>query len=106
MGREEMRSIKAIVGTALLGLLLVAASRGWIPPLALAVTAAATSTWTTAASMPTARYGLAAATSSDGRIYAIGGFDGASYPSVVQVYDPTTSTWTSGAPMPTARIGL
>lgn len=62
--------------------------------------------WTTAASMPTAREGLAAAVV-DGKIYAMGGFE-AEYRAVptVEVYDPLTDTWTRRADMPTARGSL
>ena len=49
----------------------------------------ASDSWTTRASMPTARGGLAAAASTNGLIYVIGGI-----PSVVEAYDPLTDTWT------------
>jgi N-acetylneuraminic acid mutarotase len=62
----------------------------------------ATDTWTPVSNMPTARYGLAAATGPDGRIYAIGGYNG-EYLNVVEAYDPTTNCWTLRQPMNTAR---
>ncbi|MBU1662113.1 MAG: hypothetical protein KKD28_11655, partial [Chloroflexi bacterium] len=58
----------------------------------------ATDTWTTRASMPTARYLLGVAAASNGKIYAIGGTL-----ATVEEYDPATDTWTSRASMPTAR---
>jgi serine/threonine protein kinase/WD40 repeat protein len=62
--------------------------------------------WKTLASMPTARSLLAAATSPDGRIYAIGGEDDRGRLDTVEVYDPSTNTWAKAAPMPTARNHL
>ncbi len=47
-----------------------------------------TNTWTTAASMPTAREDLAAATGSDGRIYAIGGNNNNGVLNTVEAYRP------------------
>ena len=57
--------------------------------------------WTTLASMPTARGGLDAAVV-DGKIYAIGG--GVSDKN--EEYDPTTNTWTTKASIPTSRSNL
>lgn len=62
--------------------------------------------WSTVASMPTPRLGLAATVGPDGRIYAIGGFDGTSVLNTVEAYNPTTNTWSELAPMPTARRDL
>ena len=52
--------------------------------------------------MPTARYGLAAATGLDGCIYAIGGYNG-SYLNTVEAYNPSTNTWATVSGMHTAR---
>jgi len=63
-------------------------------------------TWSPVAAMPTARFGLAAATGRNGIIYAIGGSTGlAGTTSVgtVEAYDPNTDSWEVVAPMPTAR---
>ena len=57
--------------------------------------------WTTLASMPTARGGLDAAVV-DGKIYAIGG--GVSDKN--EEYDLTTNTWTTKASIPTSRSNL
>lgn len=64
-----------------------------------------TSTWTTVASLNTARAGLGAA-SWNGRIYAVGGRTGSTFGTgtilgVNEVYDPIADTWTVLAPMPT-----
>ena len=63
-----------------------------------------TNTWTQVASLPTARYGLAAAAGPDGRIYAVSGFNGnANTPSAtgeVDAYDIPTNTWTRVADCP------
>jgi PKD repeat protein len=61
--------------------------------------------WATAAGMPTAREGLAAVTGPDGRIYALGGYNGAPL-NTVEAYDPATNTWAAVAPMLNARYGL
>lgn len=59
-------------------------------------------TWTALASMPTARGGLGVA-NVNGRIYAIGGFNGNSPLSVNEEYTPAANEWTTKSPMPTAR---
>jgi N-acetylneuraminic acid mutarotase len=65
-----------------------------------------TNTWTPLASMVgAAREGLAA-TTLNGKIYALGGYDGSSFFNIAEVYDPSTNTWTMIAPMGTARAGL
>ncbi len=65
-------------------------------------------TWTTRASMPTARYDLGIATADNGKIYAIGGFseDLGGSTTKVEEYDPATDTWTIRASTPTALSGL
>ncbi|PYP72916.1 MAG: hypothetical protein DMD41_07380, partial [Gemmatimonadetes bacterium] len=66
----------------------------------------ATNSWTTRASMPTARLDLAVGVV-NGILYAVGGV-GSLIPGLptVEAYDPATDTWTTKAPMPTARFGL
>jgi N-acetylneuraminic acid mutarotase len=57
--------------------------------------------WTTLEPIPTARRELGVAVV-DGKIYAIGGYNG-SYLSNNEMYDPDTDTWTTKAPLPTPR---
>jgi hypothetical protein len=65
----------------------------------------ATNTWTPRAPMPTARAGLALAAAANGKLYAVGGFNGSTL-ATVEEYDPTTNAWATRAPMPTARHSL
>ena len=64
-----------------------------------------TTEWRAMASMPTARGGLGVAVY-DGRLYAIGGYDGKVNPAAVEMYDPKTNSWTKRAPLPTPRDHL
>jgi N-acetylneuraminic acid mutarotase len=64
-----------------------------------------TDTWRKRADMPTARYWFSASVV-DGKIYAIGGWDGTMPHSTVEEYDPVTDTWTRKANMPTPRWAL
>jgi N-acetylneuraminic acid mutarotase len=67
-----------------------------------------TDTWdTTKANMSGSRWGLSANVV-DGKIYAIGGVEGASGPALskVEVYDPDKDTWEMKAEMPTRRVGF
>jgi hypothetical protein len=78
-------------------------------PFAIAISPgnAQSDTWTTVAPLPTARGGLAASTGPDGKIYALGGFDGSGQPvNAVERYDLTQGTWTQAANLPTARHSL
>src|SRR6266540_2783555 len=70
----------------------------------------ASNTWTSVASMPTARAGLAVANVGD-KIYAIGGRTGTTPCTgtpltAVERYDPTTNSWTAVAPLLSARSDL
>src|SRR5207245_7231172 len=71
----------------------------------LIVEAARVGTWTAVASMPTARFGLAAATGKHGIIYALGGSVGLAGPIVAtaEAYDQKTGEWSTVSPMPTPR---
>lgn len=60
----------------------------------------ASNTWSEAASLPTPRAGLAAVTSTDGHILAIGGRDADGPTDTVESYDPASDTWSSGTPLP------
>jgi N-acetylneuraminic acid mutarotase len=68
----------------------------------------ATDSWSTKTSMPGTpmRYGFAAVTGGNGKIYAMGGIQAISGGSVldkVQAYDPVTDQWTTVASMQVAR---
>lgn len=58
--------------------------------------------WSGKAAMPTARCALAVA-ELGGKLYAVGGWDGARCVRTVEEYDPVTDTWTSKTPLPTER---
>jgi len=60
--------------------------------------------WTARASMPSARYMLAAA-EAGGRICAIGGWGG-SFRNTNEEYNPVTNVWTTRAPRPTTGQGM
>lgn len=62
--------------------------------------------WTTAAPMPTARFGMGAAVT-QGRIHVVGGHQkDVGVLTAHEVYEPATNTWSQAAPMPTARYWL
>lgn len=66
----------------------------------------ATNTWSPKASMPTARYWLAAATGTDGKIYAIGGENIFTQSlQSVEAYDPTLDIWSTVASRPNTTQG-
>lgn len=65
----------------------------------------ATDTWVERAPMPTAR-GALSVTAHEGKLYAIGGYDGKANSAAVEVYDPVRNAWTSRAPLPTPRDHL
>lgn len=64
--------------------------------------------WVPRASMPIPMMDIYSTTyfPATGRIYVIGGFDGTSVSTTVQIYDPVSDAWTLGAPMPTPRSNL
>ncbi|MBH0178656.1 MAG: galactose oxidase [Nitrospira sp.] len=64
-----------------------------------------TNTWTERAPMPTAR-GALSVTELDGKLYAVGGYDGKGNNAQVEVYDPVLNAWTTRAPLPTPRDHL
>src|SRR5262245_11518481 len=80
------------------------------PAAAGAAPAAVIGTWSTNPSMPTPRYGPAAA-AANGKVYAFGGvfrINSTSIDStaVAEEFDPATNAWATKAPMPTARSFL
>lgn len=60
--------------------------------------------WELVAPVRVARSALSL-TSLDGKLYAIGGFDGTNFLSIVEVYDPKTNTWEQGTPLNSGRSG-
>jgi hypothetical protein len=64
-----------------------------------------TNTWSTAASMITARSLFGATLGADGRIYVLGGSGQNSSLSSVEAYDPQANTWTHVTDLPTASQG-
>src|SRR4029078_5654311 len=64
-----------------------------------------TNSWSTVAAMPTPRV-AAAGGLLGGKLYLVGGRNGATYYNTVEVYDPLTNAWTSAAGVPAARGGL
>ncbi len=66
---------------------------------------AAENRWVQRRPMPTARGALAAAVM-DGKIFAIGGYDGERSLAVVEIYDPATDTWQSAASLSVPRDHL
>jgi N-acetylneuraminic acid mutarotase len=79
--------------------------------LAAGSAAAADSGWSTVASMPVTRAWLAAASGADGRVYAIGGYNGGTGSggtvlNSVDAFTPATGSWASVPPMLTAREAL
>jgi hypothetical protein len=66
----------------------------------------ATDTWIARAPMPTGRAFLAAVAATDGKVYAIGGYDGGADLATVEAYDPGSNSWSPVTPMPTARCEL
>ncbi|GAB4352742.1 MAG: kelch repeat-containing protein [Methylohalobius crimeensis] len=63
------------------------------------------SRWVRRRSMPTARGALAVALL-DGKIFAIGGYDGHASLPVVEIYDPAADIWQSAPSLPTPRDHL
>ncbi|SEQ89147.1 N-acetylneuraminic acid mutarotase [Nitrosomonas sp. Nm51] len=65
----------------------------------------ATQTWSERAPMPTAR-GALGVTVYQGRIYAIGGYDGTQNTGATEIYDPATDSWSIAAPLSAPRDHL
>jgi N-acetylneuraminic acid mutarotase len=61
--------------------------------------------WSERAPMPTAR-GALSVTVHDGKLYAIGGYEGRANSAAVEAYDPLRNSWASRAPLPTPRDHL
>lgn len=65
-----------------------------------------TNSWNARASMPTPREGLGVVTTSNGEIYAIGGYNSSGDLATVEEYTPTTNSWRTRSTMLTPRSGL
>ena len=65
----------------------------------------ATESWSECAPMPTAR-GALSVTVHDGKLYAIGGYEGRANSAAVEAYDPVRNSWSVRAPLPTPRDHL
>jgi N-acetylneuraminic acid mutarotase len=65
----------------------------------------ATQTWLERAPMPTSRGALGVAVN-QGRLYAIGGYDGKQNTGATEIYNPETDTWTNAAPLSAPRDHL
>jgi N-acetylneuraminic acid mutarotase len=77
----------------------------WQPVATLYAYDPGADTWVERASMPTARGALSIAVH-DGKLYAVGGYDGKANSAAVEVYDPARNVWTSRAPLPIPRDHL
>jgi hypothetical protein len=78
------------------------------PPVAPSVTftVSVALDWRARAAMPESRYGLGVAVGPNGRIYAIGGYNGTNELATVEEFDPAANAWAAKAKMPTARSAL
>ena len=65
----------------------------------------ATDAWSEREPMPTAR-GALSVTVHDGKLYAIGGYEGRANSAAVEAYDPVRNSWSARAPLPTPRDHL
>jgi N-acetylneuraminic acid mutarotase len=77
----------------------------WQPVASLFIYDPAADRWTEGAPMPTRRGALAVA-ELDGKLVAIGGYDGTGNSASVEVYDPAGDRWSKRAPLPTPRDHL
>ncbi len=77
----------------------------WRPIASLYIYDPETGIWSEGPPMPTPRGALAVA-GLDGKLYAVGGYDGNANSGAVEVYDPSTNRWTAKAPLPTPRDHL
>jgi N-acetylneuraminic acid mutarotase len=77
----------------------------WGPVASVYMYDPAADAWSERAPMPTARGALAVALH-EGKLYAIGGYEGRANSAAVEAYDPVQNSWTSRAPLPTPRDHL
>ena len=77
----------------------------WRPVATLYAYDPAADVWTELPAMPTAR-GALSVTVHEGKLYAIGGYDGKGNSAAVEVYDPVRNAWSTRAALPTPRDHL
>ena len=77
----------------------------WGPVATVYMYDPAADAWSERAPMLTARGALSVALH-EGKLYAIGGYEGRANSAAVEVYDPVQNVWTSRAPLPTPRDHL
>jgi N-acetylneuraminic acid mutarotase len=106
--RHHMSRVRGWTRSPLISLVIVLMAVVWGPaPRATA----AGGPWSRVTSLPTPRYGLAAVTGPNRKIYAIGGDESAGADANkisdrVEAYDPSANSWTIEAPIPTLRDGF
>jgi N-acetylneuraminic acid mutarotase len=78
-----------------------------LPPLPAQGVSSATTRldWGIRAPMLIARSGHGLAAAPNGKLYAVGGYDGTNFLNSVEEYDPATDSWTTKAPMKNRRVG-
>ena len=77
----------------------------WGPVASVYIYDPATDAWSERAPMPTAR-GALSVTVHEGKLYAIGGYEGRANSAAVEVYDPVRNSWSPRAALPTPRDHL
>ena len=77
----------------------------WQPVASVYAYQPATDAWVERAQMPTPR-GALAVVEFEGKLFAIGGYDGNGNSAAVEVYDPANNSWSTRSPLPTPRDHL
>lgn len=77
----------------------------WHPVATVYMYDPAKNAWTERSPMPTPR-GALAVVEHQGKLYAIGGYDGSNNIAALEVYDPATDSWGTKPPLPTPRDHL
>ena len=104
-GAPPPKALSYAAGAALYGKFYVVggsyrdSSSNYIQSNSLYIYDPSTNSWSTGAPMPTAREG-ASAVVVNGKLYVLGGDNGAEL-STVEIYDPASDTWTTGPALPT-----
>jgi N-acetylneuraminic acid mutarotase len=77
----------------------------WQPVASVYAYQPTTDVWVERAQMPTPR-GALAVVEYEGKLFAIGGYDGNGNTAAVEVYDPANNSWSTRSPLPTPRDHL